>query len=91
MHGRAKVRPCSKPLYRYFVILTSRCGLGVGEVVKRHQAKAGHENAFKGSLREMDLNLKADSQTALFATHDQDLVSCLPLVYPLDSGRLLLQ
>jgi len=38
------------------------------------------------------LNLNADNQTALiFATHDQDLVSRLPLVYRLDSGRLLPQ
>lgn len=35
------------------------------------------------------LNLNADSDTALiFATHDQDLVSRLPIIYKLDGGSL---
>ena len=35
------------------------------------------------------LNLNADSNTALiFATHDQDLVNRLPIVYKLDGGKL---
>ena len=40
----------------YTVILVSRDDLGVGELVRRHRAKQGQENAFKGPLTELGLH-----------------------------------
>ena len=37
------------------VILVSRHDLPLGELVRRHRGKQGHENAFRGPLRELDL------------------------------------
>ena len=38
------------------VILVSRADLPLGDLVRRHRGKQGHENAFKGPLRDMDLH-----------------------------------
>ena len=40
----------------YTVILVSRDDLRVGELVRRHRAKQGQENAFKGPLTELGLH-----------------------------------
>ena len=40
----------------YTVILVSRDDLAVGELVRRHRAKQGQENAFKGPLTELGLH-----------------------------------
>ncbi len=38
------------------VILVSRHDLPLAELVRRHRGKQGHENAFKGPLRDLDLH-----------------------------------
>ena len=43
-------------LPRMAVILANRDDLPLAEVVRRHRAKQGHENAFKGPLVDMDLH-----------------------------------
>ena len=43
-------------LPRMAVILANRDDLPLDEVVRRHRAKQGHENAFKGPLADMDLH-----------------------------------
>ena len=43
-------------LPRFAVILANRDDLPLAEVVRRHRAKQGHENAFKGPLADLDLH-----------------------------------
>ena len=42
--------------FLYSVILVSRGDLPLKELVKRHRGKQGQENAFKGSLINLDLH-----------------------------------
>lgn len=54
---RTPLEGAQQPLFhRYTVILVSRTDLPLAELVHRHRAKQGQENAFKGPLQEMDLH-----------------------------------